>query len=213
MTHAPFTLAALRRRQRRIEIRIVIIAAAILLLLCLLPGCSANHNLGEVAERPGVEVRGPTLFSPARIKVSSDCSAELTKLEYGADGLKLEGAKFGQSASAVAALDPAVAEAIGAAQSSIAKARGEAIAQGIHASADVIDSLIPILGWLQLGNLTPHENGMQLTLPGGFEIGGKSITGNAELQSTLAQLLTQAQSARSAVSTAQAATSQPAGGP
>ncbi len=211
MTHAPFSLAALRRRQRRIEIRIVIIAAAILLLLCLLPGCSANHNLGPSVDTPGVEVRGPSLFSPARIKVDSNCIADLKRLKYG--DLELEDAHFGQRTDEVTAAQIEKLRAIGQGQAEIATARGEAIAKGIHASADVIDSLIPILGWLQLGNLTPHESGMQLTLPGGFEIGGKSITGNAELQSTLAQLLTQAQSARSAVSTAQAATSQPAGGP
>lgn len=170
-------------------------------------GCAASHNIGEASDSPGVEVRGPSLFYPARIKVTSDCNAELDDLQYGE--LKLKGARFGQSASAVVKEEPAKIAAIGEAQSAIAKARGEAIAQGIHASADVIDSLIPILGWLQMGNLTPHETGATLKLPGGLELGGHKITGNAELQETLAQLLTQAQAAKSSLSTAQAATSQP----
>ena len=77
MTHAPFTLAALRRRHRRIEIRIVIIAAAILLLLCLLPGCSALHNLGEASDSPGVHVRAPSLFERGEIAVTADTVASL----------------------------------------------------------------------------------------------------------------------------------------
>lgn len=181
--------------------------ATMLALASSLAGCSAMHNIGEASDSPGVEVRGPSLFYPARIKVSSDCDAKLDSLKYG--DLELKGAEFGQRVAEATAAQVAKIAAIGEAQSEIAKARGEAIAQGIHASADVIDSLIPILGWLQLGNLTPHESGMQLTLPGGFEIGGHKITGNTELQATLAQLLLQAQDAKSKVSNAQAATSQP----
>jgi len=173
-------------------------------------GCSANHNLGPSVDTPGVEVRGPSLFAPARIKVDSNCIADLDSLKYG--DLDLQGAHFGQRTDEVTLAQIEKLRAIGQGQSDIARARGEAIAQGIHASADVIDSIIPIFQWLQLGKLTPHESGMQLTLPNGLSVGNKSITGNAELQTALAQLLVQAQQARSAVSTAQAAASQPVAG-
>lgn len=184
-----------------------LVVSLVCALCCASIGCSANHNLGPSVDTPGVEVRGPGLLSPARIKVDSNCIADLKRLKYG--DLELEDAHFGQRTDEVTAAQIEKLRAIGQGQSEIARARGEAIANGIHASADLIDSIIPILGWLQLGNLTPHESGATLTLPNGLSIGGKSITGSAELQATLAQLLLQAQSARSAVSTAQAATSQP----
>lgn len=175
-------------------------------------GCSALHNVGEASDSPGVHVRAPSLFERGEIAVTADTVASLDELSYEGGKLILKNAKFGQKVVDATSAQVAKIEAIGDAQSEIARARGEAIAQGINASAELIESIIPIFQWLQLGKLTPRGNEMELTLPGGFSIGNKRINGSAEAQAALIQLFNQAQQAKSDVSRAQAAASQPVAG-
>lgn len=167
--------------------RILGFVAAALPLLGLggcLGGCSANHWGGDTAgQRPGVSLRGRSLWGPAKLEVTSDCSATLDKLEYGS--LKLENARFGQSAAAVVAVEPAKLEAIARVQEAQVAYVG-ALLTGIR---DIVHEVVPVLKLLAMGNFVDTSSGIQMTLPNGLSFGQTTARNASELRALLADAL------------------------
>jgi hypothetical protein len=157
-------------------------------LLIALSGCSALHWGGETAgESPGFRVRGGDLWRPAELKVTSDCNAVIGHAEYqgvtgqdGAPGTRfvLDSTTFGQSASSVVREEPGKLDAISRLQmTQVEYAR--VTWTGIH---DLAAELAPVLKLLALAQFTQTETGLTATFPGGLTIGGRTVSGPAEMQ-------------------------------
>jgi hypothetical protein len=165
-----------------------VVVLSLMVLLVALSGCSALHWGGETAgESPGFRVRGGDLWRPAELKVTSDCNAVIGHAEYqgaagkdGAPGTRfvLDDTTFGQSASSVVREEPAKLDAISRLQmTQVEYAR--VTWSGIH---DLAAELVPLLKLLALAQFTQTESGLTATLPGGLTIGGRTISGPAEMQ-------------------------------
>lgn len=158
------------------------VAAVTLATSCV--GCSALLWGGEASgENPGFRMRGADLWHPAEVRVSSDCNAEVERVEYteGSDAagaqFVLVGARFEQSASAVVREEPAKIRAIADLQmTQVEYAR--VTWQGIH---DLAAELAPVFKLLALSQFEQTDTGLTVTLPGGLEIGGHRTSDPAEL--------------------------------
>ena len=181
-------------------------------VLTALTGCSAHWWGGEDTGRtPGVHVIAPSLFNPGEISVTSQLQARISKLKY-VGGTKdtpasfeLEG-DFGQDVASVIREQPAKLDAIARVQHEQAvywEAMGKAVASWIS-------EIAPIFNVMALAKIRTVDQGLQLTLPGGFSVGSKRIETPADLEGLIQSVISSTEKARASFE-AGAPTTQPQG--
>lgn len=138
---------------------------AVAMAAVMMLGCSAKHWGGNAAgESPGVKVRGPTVFTPAEINVTSNTTASLDQLTYDGGKLSMTNARFGQDAAAVTAVQPDKIRAIADLQRTQVEYVA-ALGEAIRASLAELAPVLKILAMAQFADVP--GGGVVCNLPAG----------------------------------------------
>ena len=178
----------------------IVAASLVLALLC---GCSMNHWGGQMAgTSPGVHVKGPGLFNPPSLSVTSDCQASIGSLDFTGrtdtqpSTFSLKDAQFGQQPSADLRELPAVLREL----PEIQRTQTEYLKVLVTEITKWIDTIGGVVNVMSLAKVHQTETGLQLELPGGFKIGGQRVSTPADFKAAMAAVQEQMAAMKSATS-------------
>ncbi|TWT45013.1 hypothetical protein RAS1_14340 [Phycisphaerae bacterium RAS1] len=176
-------------------------------LLLSLSGCALLAGGKTAAEKPGFEIQVPNFWRAGKLAITSDANLRARKLTVSvplADGrvasFEAHDLEYGQAVVAAIDAEARKVRAIGQLHEAVGRGVANVVASVGQAIATAAPALSPLMAALAAAEMVTTERGLQLTLPGGFSIGGTTVTRADEARAILTALAEAARAAPGAES-------------